>query len=495
MNNFVRARKPRASSPRLSRPPWNVISREDGVALLAAMLLTVLLAALASAMAASGMVESVTVRNHQRWSEARAAAEAGLSHALELTVRRLNEWNANGFPNQSAAVTALLRGPDNAIDPTATHAANDDNGSLEALDGAGETELPRFPASVAIANMPGASYRARLLDEDDATRNLTLLDRVRVGENGQPLADGNRRIVIQVTGVASDNTTVILETVVSPRSTPAIVSDQSVTINGNPSIVGDWGGIHSNANLTLTGNPTVTRDATATSTFTSTGTPTIGGMAAGGQPLIPIPAVNAWTRRADADFVLTVGNAAVGGRVHGPFNPDGTLGPMLCNAFGNNQNCQAAYGWEYDPGNSGWKVSGNDLLNGTYYVRGNVTISGNPGNSGLPKVLTVLAEGNIEVSGTPRLTPDTPGLMFVTDRDLKLNGNMEMAGAIEGAILVGEQMEISGNPILFGYIWIDNASNVSNLVISTAISGNPTITYNGGSGANTFEVSGWREIR
>jgi hypothetical protein len=492
MNSFVTQLGP----PRLqasSTHPRRTISSERGVALLAAVLLALVLSALGTALSVSGQTETAVVRNHQRAAEARAAAEAGFSHAAELTIRRLNAWQANGFANPRLAITAVLRGPDNAIHATLADPSNADNGSLEALEIAGEIELPQFPALVLIPAMQGASYQARILDDDDPSRNLTAADRTRIGENGQPYADNNKHAVLRVTGFALDNTVVTLEGMVARTAYPAIVSDQSILVVGSPFISGTDGSVHSNVDLTVSGSPTLTQDATATGAYTVTGNPSIGGNSGGGRPPIPIPDIQASNYRANADFVLTTGVG--GGRIHGPFNADGSLGPVICNASLVNAACLLTFGWEYNPANTGWNVSSNILPNGTYYVMGHATVSGNPGHVGAPKSVTIIAEGNIEISGTPRFTPDTAELMFVTNGDLKISGNMQMVAGAEGSILVREQMLISGNPVLYSNILIDNATSLSNMVLDTAIVGNPSITYNGTLGGQGFTVTGWREIR
>jgi hypothetical protein len=464
---------------------------ERGIALLAALLLSVVISALGAAMAVSGQADVLVVRNHQRWAEARAAADAGLSQATELVLRRLNLWQANGFPNASAAVSALLRGPDGITHPLSSHPWNDDNGSVEDLEIAGETELPRFPALVVIPAMLGASYQARMLDDDDPTLNLGALDIVRIGENTLGQTDMNRRCVVQATGFAMDNTIVRLEATLGILPMPAVVSDQSITVFGNATVTGSAGGVHGNSDVTLQGSPEIAQDATATGNLTATGSPDVGGVAAGGRSLIPIPAVNATDYRGIADFVLGVG-PVTGGRVYGPFLPDGSLGPMLCPAP---VICEAVYGWTYEPANNGWRVNGNALLNGTYYVQGNAVISGNPGNAGPPRRISLVAEGSIDITGTPRFIPETPGIMFVTSQDLRITGNMEMTGNVEARILVREQMELRGNPILNAQIMVDNAANVSNLVVNTSIGGNVTINYNGSFGDVGFGVTSWREIR
>jgi hypothetical protein len=97
----------------------------------------------------------------------------------------LNAFAAGGFATPSAAISALLRGPDNTVNAVPSDPSNADNGSFEALELAAETDLPRFPALVAIPVMTGASYQARILVENDPSRNLTAADRTRIGKNGR----------------------------------------------------------------------------------------------------------------------------------------------------------------------------------------------------------------------------------------------------------------------------------------------------------------------
>ena len=151
------------------------------------------------------------------------------------------------------------------------------------------------------------------------------------------------------------------------------------------------------------------------------------------------------------------------------------------------------YGWVYD--SPGWKINSTGT-DGTYYVEGPATISGSPGS---PIALTVIAEDSIEISGNPTITPDTPGLMFVTDGDLKINGSAEIALTVEGAILVHEQLDIGGAAVLSGQTTVEDAANNSSLVTESKISGNATISYTGtlggAGGALLLTPSAWREVR
>lgn len=65
----------------------------------------------------------------------------------------------------------------------------------------------------------------------------------------------------------------------------------------------------------------------------------------------------------------------------------------------------------------------------------------------------------------------------------------------EGQILVHEQLQISGNPVLLGQIVVEDATSDDSLVTESSISGNPSIIYDGDVGSTLFAVTGWREVR
>ena len=449
---------------------------ERGMALIGVLLLLMMISGLCAALAVSSDTETTVSRNHQLAAEARAAAEAGLAHGIQLTIANLQNWEANGFADESAAMTRLLRGPDNAIGTTATDA---DNGSLESLG------IPRPPTRLQLAALPDVFYEVRLFDEDDPARGVTLsaADRTRIGEDDQAANDTNERLVVRAIGYAASGTVATLEAMITPLLLPAIVTNNSLTISGNPDILGAQGGVHSNQNLTVSGNPTIEQNATAAATYTTTGSPDVGGTAGSGYPNLTIPQVRASDYRDEADYIL---------------NSDGRLefaatGAVLCNASSNSNACKAAYAWVYD-GPTGWSISSNnDPPTGTYYVEGSASISGNLG-SHTPVEISIIAEGSIDLSGNSDLKPHSPELLFVTDGDLKIAG-LVTSDILEGQILVHEQLMISGNPTLAGQILVEDAATTSTLVTNNTISGNPTIVYNGIAGSSVFTVSAWRRIQ
>ena len=101
---------------------------ERGGVLLGVMLLTMLLTAISVTMSLSGQTELLIARTDESAARAHAAAEAGLNHAVDVTLTYLQQWQRHGYASPSAAVTGLLEGPDNA---TGSPAADADNGSLE----------------------------------------------------------------------------------------------------------------------------------------------------------------------------------------------------------------------------------------------------------------------------------------------------------------------------------------------------------------------------
>ncbi len=443
---------------------------ERGVALISVMLLLMLVTALATALAVSGQTETLIARNEQSAAQAEAAAEAGLNYGVQVTISKLLVWQANGFATSKLAISSLLSGPDGASGTAATDA---DNGSLEALFGTPSPGAP-FVHDV-LAGVPNAKYLVRLVDDTGG-----------VGEDNQLLVDANKTVVVRSTGYGQGNTEVTLEAVLGLAAMPAIVTNGNLTISGNPHIIGSQGGVHSNANLLISGSPDIAKDATGSGTYTETGHPDIDGVSGGSTPTLTVPPVRAIDHYAQADFVL----GATG------IMTNRATAAVLCDASSNHTACKAAYGWTFSPAGPTWDVEGNSVSNGTYYVKGTVTISGSPGNgAAADPAISLIAEGSISITGNPEITPDTPELLFVTDGDLKIAGSTDTSLVAEGQMLVHEQVMISGTPVLSGQLLVEDAANLSNLVTDNTISGNSTISYNGTLSGDVFTVTAWREVR
>ena len=159
------------------------------------VLLLMLMSALAAALAVSGETETLISRNQRDGARAQAAAEAGLSHALELATTFIFEWKNNGFGSADAAIDSLLAGVDDDGADTA------DNGGLDERTGiaAGE-DIPIGGPKVAIAGAFNVSYTALVMD-DDATAPAA------EPENANLADDLNKVLVVRATGFGPDKTT------------------------------------------------------------------------------------------------------------------------------------------------------------------------------------------------------------------------------------------------------------------------------------------------
>jgi Tfp pilus assembly protein PilX len=429
---------------------------ERGSALLGVVLLLMLMSALAAALAVSGETETLISRNQQSGARAQAAAEAGLSHALELATTFIFEWKNNGFGSADAAIDSLLAGVDGDA------AATGDNGGFNARTGivAGE-DIP-INTNVAISGALNAQYSAFIMD-DDATAP------VGDPENGNLADDANRVLVVRATGFGSDNTTVTVEAMISAFPFPAVATNNDLAVSGSYQVIGSSGGIHTNQDLTGTGTSgTISQMATAVGTYNYPD-PDITGH--GGAAAIPIPPVNASDYLAKADFILKA---------------DGT---MLIVATGVIDPSPSNF-WTFDAVNSRWNLAGGSEVAGTYYSETDLAVSGNHG----PVAMTLIAEGSIQIQGTSQMYPATPGVLFVTNEDLVVLGN---PGATfnAGVMLAHEQIEIGGNASINAMILAEDAANVSTLITGNSIHGSVIITYNGDLNSDFFTVSGWRDVR
>lgn len=457
----------------------SIVRDEQGMALVGTLLLLLIVSAATTALWVSGQTEAAIAINHETAAQARAAAEAGANHGVDLTLGFVGRWRANGFATPAAAITSLLLGPDAQSGTVTTDA---DNGSLET------SGIPRPPARLVLPGADGAAYEVRLFDEDDPDRGLTLgaIDLLRVAENDLPIVDANNRFLLQATGYAVDDSRTTVEVTIVPISSPAIVSDGDLTIRGNVNVLGTNGNVHSNQALYVGGHATIDGNATASAGYTETGNPSIGGSTSGTALSLPVPEVRAADYRYLADLVLTSG-----GLITDP------LGTVICDASADAGACETAgYTWRYN-GANGWSAValGANADNRTFYAETDLTITGNIGTIGNSWNMTLIAEGNIDISGNGTIEADTPGLLLVTDRDLQWTGGTEQVGA-EAQILVHEQIQIVGNVTLLGELVIESAENVRALVNAAGIdvSGSASITNNGTLVGTSFGVRSWREL-
>jgi hypothetical protein len=444
------------------------IRDEQGMALIGVILLLILASGVCAALAVSGKTETTIAYNTDTSAQARAAAQAGLTTAVEVLLDTLNAGGLDPVP----AVNAILVGADGV-------AGTGDDGSLWR-----DNELAPPGVKQQLGTLNGVSFEVQAFDDDDeGNRGLAVgaLDLTEINEDGSTTNSQNSRIVIRAVGYGRNNTKVTLEAILSTTTLPAIVADGDIEIGGNVDISGANGGVHANGDVTVQGNSfSIAQDLTATGTIEAGADDNVGGDTLEGQSTMDVPSLLAkWADLEDhVDYYL-----GTDGLIR---NPDGSAA-MGC---GSAAACEAAFGWH-------WEGGGNWSLNttppaGTFYSYGSITITGSPG----PVTMSLLAEGDIDIAGSPELQPNSePGFdtLFATQGDLEISGNLETP-IIEGVVRILGQLKITGNPTIAGQVLIENEA-VGTLATANSIAGHTTITYNGVAGNDTFDLAGWREIQ
>jgi hypothetical protein len=321
-------------------------------------------------------------------------------------------------------------------------------------------------------------------------------------ENGNRYLDVNRRLVIRSTGFGPRGTTATLEQMLTPITMPALLVDGDLTLGGNASIEGSQGSVHANGNLEVDGSSVnVEQNATATGNLVANDGWAAGELTSGGMPRIPVPDIHASTYFNDADFVLHND-----GRIT---NRPGTT--TYCNAFSSTQagygtGCRnvtppggtAAFGWRFNGTSLTWDLNpgGSAANQATYYSHTDVTVTGSPGTTANPLRITIIAEGDIEVTGNPDLRPEPSSeIQFVTDQDLRLAGDLTIPTAYEGRIMVREQIDFAGTIELAGQVIVQNVPSISTVVVNNEVRGTATLTYNGLIETVAYTVTGWREMQ
>ncbi|MBI4833197.1 MAG: hypothetical protein HY811_00025 [Planctomycetes bacterium] len=247
----------------------------------------------------------------------------------------------------------------------------------------------------------------------------------------------------------------------------AIVSGGDMKISGNPEILGDNGTVIVNGSIDIGGNAIIAQDVLATGNINITGNPSIGGDQQEFAPPPDIPPITPSDYYSYRDFRL-----ASNGKVYD------TSETMVWDTMVSGE----YQGWQYD-GAGKWTLNGNSASNYTYYIEGDVKISGNPGLPGNPWRTTLITTGYLDISGSPKVAPNEEGTLYIVGRDVKISGaNYQQTE--QALIAAHEQVNISGTSSYLGSILAEDAEDVCDLVttaseLSMDISGNPSLTYNG----------------
>lgn len=418
---------------------------ESGSALLASFMLVVLITGAGlSAMTASSVNEN-KAKNVLGSKQALYLAEAALNHGKMTLHQNIANWNSYYATPQTLIPSTSLAG------------------------------IGSYKVTIKAAN-----NNALLLT---ATGTVTSL-------NAASQADSSRSISTLVT---LDNSNTLGKAWIG----------QNLTISGSPVFSGTSGGVHANGTLTISGSPTIAANAEATGTYTitSTGHPTVTGFSGGGQPQQTINPINASTYYGSQDYYFSWNYNYGDGTYHGLVY-DKNWAQIADVAPGGTWNCwqytSYSYYYSYTLSKYVWTpftwTANCQPPNGTYFVYGEVKISGSIGSVANPWITTILSYGSIEVTSPslvirPPLSTETSlyksqtqNLLFVANMDVLITGNTNQN--FRGITTSYEQTAVSGNPVYYGYILSQGVSNTAtiywgtNLADNSYISGNMQLTYN-----------------
>ena len=198
---------------------------EQGTALVGLLLLLLMMSVLAVAVVLNGRTETLISGNQRSSTQATAAAEAGLNHAVELATTYIFEWKTNGFTSVDAAIDALLVGP-----------------GLGTRTGITVAEAIPLGTRLTITGGIDAEYEALIMDDDaDAPDE----------PDGDLFDDENATLVVRATGYAAGNTKAVLEALIGPLALPAVLVNGDLTASGSVSIQGSEGSVHANGDLVI----------------------------------------------------------------------------------------------------------------------------------------------------------------------------------------------------------------------------------------------------
>ena len=292
---------------------------------------------------------------------------------------------------------------------------------------------------------------------------------------------------------------------VSTYFTPqtAIIAANDLEIAGSPSISGDYGSIHVNGDLVISGDPTIEISATSSDPY---GTSPPSGVQITGSPTIAGEAIDSSEER-------TVYSSNQSGYLDAElpsFSPEDFEGmaDYTLNSLGFVLDSTDTVvgsvnwmGWEYVSTASPpfWQTSSDTPEGGVLYFETSVLIDDNPGFGADAWEASIISEESIELSGKAnmKLTEKTHNVLLLAGKDILIWGDSDQN--LPGLIGTREQIQISGPANIHGVILALDAASDSSLVEDSVIYGDPVITYEGFSlplySSTKMAILGMMEVR
>ncbi len=410
------------------------LANESGFALGVTLMLMVVMVLLIVGATQMASQDITRTRIYKQNREAFYVAEAGVERAV-------NFFNYDGAGNSPGASA---------------------NGFDDELDGT------TWPAAFTNTALGTGNYTVTITDNDD--------------NDGDVNDDIDHTVVLSSIGTRNGVSTTLEAVINRPTYDPtsAITTSGNLTGGGSFTVQGTCGSIHTNSGFNQTGvSGTVTQGTTASGSC-SGATCTASGAAEH-----PIPIVNPADFKSYAKYVLQNDGSILDQSTGNTYTNSGPNWSFITPGDGN-----ALFGDISQNGGSGlWSMNGTDLADGIYYVEkdpdptvfdGNIRVLNTPD----PFQVTILAEGYIDFGGNGDVvnyqggpSPDIDELFLIAGTDLEFSGNP--TNQVEGMLFAGEQLSISGNVDINGFVISANHADDENLVgPESSISGSLTVTYN-----------------
>jgi hypothetical protein len=425
-------------------------SNESGIALLTVLLAMGLLTALGAALTAVGVVEFRAAKNHHSASSALLLADAGATHALALMRGPLSGYS----------YTDVLVGADGV-------GGTEDDGIFTGFSLTGDDALP--DTGIVLGD---GRYYVRIVNDDQ-------------DPSGDPYEDDNNRFVALCRGEMPDGGVAEVRVMLAAPDFPAIATNGTLYLPGNPGVVGECGGVHANRIMSVSGHPTVAGDVTYFEDAVVSGT--IYGTSGEEKepkpgPWVDIPEYDPSDFCSDADFILADGKLT-------------TAEPEQTYTLGK------VFGWQYDASTGTYQLNARDAVAGKVCAYGNVKVTGNLGEPGNPLEISILATGSIQVGGTPIIEPaNSNDILLMAGGDVLIGGTTTASRSpyYHGLIYAGSQCQVGGTPYVDGHILCyddPDPAGAVDLFDDNKINGTPTVSYDCSGELRRTLIASWWESR
>ncbi|KMP12702.1 hypothetical protein UR09_00485 [Candidatus Nitromaritima sp. SCGC AAA799-A02] len=422
--------------------PFNILRNQDGVVLVTALVLLLMLALLAAVAVQWAATDTKRSKQYIKTRAAFYLAEAGIQRALSF-------FNYDSSGNSPGEVDD---GFDDEIDNTNWPAGTFSNIAL----GSG-------------------TYTVTVADNDDNDSDTT--------------DDVDYSVVLTSTGTQGTNTVTIEAVIFRPlyQSKHALLTEGEMKVTGTGTTV--TGSAHTNANFGQSGSPIVTGGVTATGTCAGDQ------CSASGAPTEDVPTPDPTAFEAYADYIFNA-DGTIDQR-----NSDGTIttgvqGNSIFSGFSHN-----SQGWSV--GNN--QTIGTDVPNQAFLYFKDDFKAGSIGSSGTPWEITIITEKSIAWTGNAYITnwkdsshsEDIQNVFLVAENDIKINS---MDQNTMGLIACKDQMTVGGGASFTGSMIAKNLGTTDNTVQGDALKvhGGITIVYDNNLIApflsNKVTVLTWQEM-